>query len=197
MFLVLHGQTEWNRGGRVQGRSGFSAEQGRSQALKVAQILRERIAPAAGCEIVSSPLGRTQETARIIASALGFEVRATRTDALLQEISLGQWEGQTREQVNSRWPANTAGSDRYNWYFRSPDGESHGDVSRRLRKWLASNPNHDNLVVVTHGVASRVLRGLYAGLASDDALRLEVVRDAVFQLANGRIVKLVAGNDEA
>ena len=164
------------------------------QALTVAQILRERIIPAVGCEIVSSPLGRTLETARIISSALGFDVTAIRTDELLQEIYLGQWEGQTREQVHSSWPVCMAGSDRYNWYFRSPDGESYDDISKRIRKWLVSNPSHDDLVVVTHGIASRVLRGIYGGLANDDALRLEVVRDAVFQLSNGRMVKLVAEN---
>jgi probable phosphoglycerate mutase len=198
MFLVLHGQTEWNRDGRVQGHSDSPLiEHGRRQALTVAQILRDRNIPAGACGIVCSPLGRTQETARIIASELGFDIAAIRKEELLKEISLGQWEGHTNAQVHSRWPDNMAGSDRYNWYFRSPDGETHDDVSKRLRKWLVANPDHNNLVVVTHGVASRILRGLYGGLTFEDALRLEVVRDAVFQLSNGRIAKLVAVNGES
>jgi broad specificity phosphatase PhoE len=198
MFLVLHGQTEWNRDGRVQGHSDSPlTEHGRHQALTAARILRDRNLPAGGLEIVCSPLGRTQETARIIASELGFDVAAIREEKLLKEISLGRWEGHTNAQVHSLWPDDMAGSDRYNWFFRSPDGETYDDVSKRLRKWLEANPNHDNLVVVTHGVASRILRGLYGGLAFEDAIRLEVARDAVFQLSNGRITKLVAVNGES
>jgi len=48
---------------------------------------------------------------------------------------------------------------------------------------------------VTHGIASRVLRGLYAGLSIEDALRSEVARDAIFRLANGEIEKLSAETD--
>jgi broad specificity phosphatase PhoE len=70
---------------------------------------------------------------------------------------LGQWETHTYAEVHSGWPDNIAGSNRYNWYFRSPDGETNNDVSKRLRKWLKANADHDNLIVVTHGVASRML----------------------------------------
>jgi probable phosphoglycerate mutase len=192
MFVALHGQTEWNREGRVQG--GLDSpltEHGRRQAVTAGRILGDQLAPGT-FEMVCSPLGRTLETARIIATELGFDVSAIRTDERLKEVSLGQWEGHTHAEVQVRWPDSIAGSNRYNWFFRSPDGETHDEVATRLKGWLKAHAHRDTLVVVTHGIASRVLRGLYGGLAMEDALQLEVARDAVFRLADGRIAKLAA-----
>lgn len=191
MFVVLHGQTEWNRDGRVQGLSDSPlTEHGRRQALTVAYILRDRDVTPAAHKIYCSPLGRTVETARIIASELGFDPATIRTEALLREVSLGSWEGHNHTEVQTRWPDRLTGSDRYDWYFHSPDGETHYDVTKRIQQWLEANADHDHLVVVTHGVASRVLRGLYLGCNYKDSLRLEVTRDAVFQLSDGRVTKL-------
>ena len=193
MFLVLHGQTEWNRDGRVQGHLDSPlTEDGRRQAVKAADILQgQNIVPGA-CAIVCSPIGRTRETARIIGTELGFDISTIRSDERLKEVSLGQWEGHTYSEVEELWPDKIAGSNRYNWYFRSPDGESYDDVAIRLGGWLKAHAERDELIVVTHGIASRVLRGLYVGLALEDALQLEVARDVVFQLSGGGVTKLAA-----
>jgi len=134
MFVVLHGQTEWNREGRVQGRLDSPlAEHGRRQAVTAARILGDQNLVPGTHEIVCSPLGRTRETARIIARELGFDISAIRTEERLKEVAFGQWEGHTHAQVQARWPDRIAG---------------------------------------------------------EDALQLEVARDAVFRLADGRIAKL-------
>jgi probable phosphoglycerate mutase len=198
MFLALHGQTKWNRDGRVQGQLDSPlTEHGRSQAVTAARILRSQDLVPGTFEIVCSPLGRTRETARIIAAELGFDISAIRSDERLREVSLGQWDGHTRPEVEAGWPESLAGSNRYDWFFRSPDGETHDDVAQRLGGWLEAHTHHDRLVVVTHGIASRVLRGLYGRLSIEDALRSEVARDAIFRLANGQIEKLSAGADQA
>jgi broad specificity phosphatase PhoE len=46
------------------------------------------------------------------------------------------------------------------------------------------------LIIVAHGVVSRVLRGLYAGLPRDAALSLPVPQDRIFRLSEGRIEEL-------
>jgi probable phosphoglycerate mutase len=197
MFLALHGQTEWNRDGRVQGQLDSPlTEHGRRQAVTAAGILAGQNLVPGTFEIVCSPLGRTRETARIIAAELGFDISAIRSDDRLREVSLGQWDGHTRAEIEARRPESLAGSDRYDWFFRSPDGETHDDVARRLAGWLEAQAHHDRLVIVTHGIASRILRGLYARLSIEDALRSEVARDAIFRLANGRIEKLNARTDQ-
>ena len=198
MFLALHGQTEWNRDGRVQGHLDSPlTEHGRRQAVTAARILAGQHLVPGTFEIACSPLGRTRETARIIATKLGFDPSAIRSDERLREVSLGQWEGHTHAELEARWPESMAGSNRYNWFFRSPDGETYDDIARRLGGWLEAHAHHDRLVIVTHGIASRVLRGLYGRLSIEDALRSEVSRDAVFRLANGQIEKLISVTDQA
>src|SRR5438132_5986301 len=105
MFLALHGQTEWNRDGRVQGQLDSPlTEHGRRQAVTAARILGGQNLVSGTFEIVCSPLGRTRETARIIAAELGFDVSAIRSDERLREVSLGQWDGHTRAEIEARWP---------------------------------------------------------------------------------------------
>jgi broad specificity phosphatase PhoE len=191
VFVVLHGQTEWNREGRLQGHADSSlTEVGRDQARAVARTLRARGVGSNTYRIVCSPLGRTRETARIIADDLGFDAAAISDEPLLKEVSVGSWEGLTRAQVEAIWPQQISGSSPHNWCFRSPDGETYADLAARLSRWLASNPYHDDLVVVTHGVASRVLRGPYGNYATDEALRFEINRADVLHLTNGHVVTI-------
>jgi broad specificity phosphatase PhoE len=194
MFVVLHGQTEWNAHGRVQGHLNSElTELGRQQAATVGRILRGRSVSG----IVSSPLGRTLETARIVAVELGLDAQTIRQEDLLKEVFLGQWEGLTFAEIEARWPERLVGADRHDWYFRSPDGESYSDIAARLGAWLSSNVGQEDLVIVTHGIASRVLRGLYEKLSVKDALQLEIARDAVTHLDGGRALKLVEADASA
>ena len=53
----------------------------------------------------------------------------------------------------------------------------------RLDGWIASLTGPT--IAVTHGLASRILRGLYTGLDREMALSLPVPQDGLFQLAGG------------
>jgi len=193
MFLVLHGQTEWNAQGRVQGHLNSPlTDLGRQQAATAGRTLLERLPRLDSVPIISSPLGRTMETAQIVAATLGHDARTIQKNELLKEIFLGQWEGLTHTEVVERWPDRLAGTNRHDWYFRSPDGESYADIAARLGAWLKSCAPDDDFIVVTHGVASRVLRGLYEGLAVEAALQLEIARDSVLQMTGGRVTRLAA-----
>jgi broad specificity phosphatase PhoE len=191
LYLTLHGETEWNLERRFQGQldsplTGHGVE----QAHRMGVTLRALLGDSAGWAVVSSPLGRARRTAEIICQALGIETRQIETDARLAEINLGSWAGMTRDEVEARWPRPLDGAGRYDWYFRSPDGETHHDVTARVRQWLADTAQRDRMIAVSHGVTSRVLRGLYAGIAESEALTLEVSRDVVFRLHDGSIDRI-------
>ena len=187
MFLVLHGQTEWNRDGRLQGRgdSALTAD-GVRQVARSAAILRVHLAGPA--RIVASPLGRTRATAQLLADALG--VRDVATDDRLKELHMGAWEGLTRLDIEQGWPTRAAMGGKSGWFFHAPDGETYAALAARVSGWLAEQHAHDDLIVVSHGLTGRVLRGLYAGLSPEESFALEVARDAPFHLAGGRIAKL-------
>jgi probable phosphoglycerate mutase len=195
IYLIRHGQTEFNREQRYQGAADSPLTAlGRAQARAVGLRLAELVAPAT--PIVASPLGRAAATAQIIRETAGL-TGAVAFDARIAEISMGRWDGLTRPEVEAQGPGFSF--DPYpppDWFMRSPDGETYMAFAGRLGDWLAAHGNApDDLVVVSHGVASKVLRGLYLGLGQDEALIQPTPQDAFFVLAGGRIERIACELD--
>jgi broad specificity phosphatase PhoE len=188
LLLVRHGETEWNVQRRYQGRSDSPlTATGVAQAHAIGRLLAQLPEAAAG-PIVASPLGRARRTAEIIrkhlASAAPFQI-----DERLRELSLGSWDGLTYAEIAARSPGVFDGRGRYEWYFRSPDGEPYDAFAARLGDWLREQ-NAASAIVVTHGIVTRLLRGLYAGLPRAAALMLPVPQDRVFRLSGGAVDQL-------
>ncbi|WP_338654615.1 histidine phosphatase family protein [Lysinibacillus sp. Y5S-8] len=72
-------------------------------------------------------------------------------------------------------------TDAFNWYFRAPNGESYETVVRRLIPWLDGIQQFPKVIIVSHGLTGRILRGVYAGLNKEEALKLEVSQDILFK----------------
>ena len=187
ILLVRHGETEWNLARRYQGWSDSPlTPRGIAQAEAIGRRLRG-LPEAAAAAIVASPIGRARRTAEIIGECLG-RTAPPRLDDRLREISLGSWDGLDRREIRARM------ADRFEdfeWYFRTPDGETYEGFSGRLAAWLAE-PRDGPVIVVAHGVVTRVLRGLYAGLHRAEALSLPVPQDRIFRLAGGTIEEIAA-----
>ncbi len=190
IFLVRHGETEWNRVGRYQGRFDSPLTPlGIAQAEAIGRRLRT-LPETAGAAIVASPIGRARRTAEIIAECLGCR-EMPRLDERLREISLGSWDGLDRDAVRALAPDIFHGEGRHEWYFRTPDGERYDGFAGRIAAWLAEQ-GAAPVIVVCHGVVTRVLRGLYAGLPREAALRLPVPQDRIWRLAGGGIDEIAA-----
>lgn len=195
IYLTLHGETEWNREHRFQGRLDSPlTPMGIDQAAQMGATLGALITKQDGWEVISSTLPRARTTAGIICNELGIKPESMELDARLAEIDVGSWSGLTREEIDRRWPGALDGFNRYDWIFQSPDGESLEDLSRRLEAWLYDTRKRPQLIVVAHGIVSRILRGLYAGLPRDEMLALEISRTAVFRLTAGKIERIDCGN---
>lgn len=188
LYLVRHGQTQFNLARRYQGAldSPLTAL-GVEQAGRMGAVLATLVPP--GTPMVCSPLGRARHTAEIIMRTAGLA--APTLDSRLAEISLGAWDGMTDEDIDFTFPGARDGTSRWDWHFASPDGERYEAMAARLGDWLAeATASEGPLVAVSHGMAGRVLRGLYADLNRDEALKLDVPQDAVFRLAEGRIERI-------
>ena len=97
--LTRHGQTEWNAQNRFQGSSDVPLnDAGRMQAQESAGRFGEGEWDA----IVSSPLARACETARIVAQLTGVPMRGTYADLI--ERDYGDAEGHDADAVHERWP---------------------------------------------------------------------------------------------
>lgn len=182
IYLVRHGETEWNVAGRFQGRlDSRLTEKGVTQA----EAYGRRLA-AIAAEIdmlVASPLGRVRETTSIIKSFGKFP--ETRWEPRIAEVSVGSWDGLTHLDIDSQWPGRLDETTPFDWFFRSPDGESYDVAMARVRQWLDSAQGI--VLAVSHGLIGRLIRGAYLNLSKDDALCLPVPQDIIWRLAKGSV----------
>jgi broad specificity phosphatase PhoE len=186
IYLVRHGQTEFNLARRYQG--GLDSPltpEGQLQARRIGDLLRDLLPSGDGWELVASPQGRARRTAEIINAALDLPVTH---DERLREISLGDWDGLLIDEVRHKLPP---GAGLWERQLHAPGGESFEAISTRIADWLAEvDGSGRRIVAVSHGMAGRVLRGLYGGFSRQAMLELDVPQDAVFRLADGRIERI-------
>lgn len=196
IYLLRHGETEWNREGRLQGHGDSPlTERGLSQAVAMGGALRREIGDEdlAGFTLVSSPLGRTLATARCVAAVTGHNPAEIVEDPRLREHGFGAWEGEIYREVEQIHPEAWRAREADRWHYQVPGGESGALVAARIGAWLAEQSEEARLIVVSHGFAGRVLRGLYSGATPEEMLALPEPQDAVFRLSNGEIVSIPAG----
>ncbi|MCA1408960.1 histidine phosphatase family protein [Ensifer sp. IC3342] len=177
-----HGETVWNTLGRFQGQKDSPLTQrGIEQADIVAGLLRKEISDNEQFfEMHVSPLGRTRETADRMQRVLPL---ARREDARLMEVSVGSWDGLTMFEIDNEFPGMLDGSDAFDWYFRSPDGESFDAACRRAMSWIADVQGPT--VAISHGLFGRLVRGVYSGLSRREMLDLPVPQDGFYRLHEG------------
>ncbi|QTX33466.1 histidine phosphatase family protein [Aminithiophilus ramosus] len=153
LFIVRHGETDWNVTGRFQGRNDIALnDRGLEQARRLAGALEK----VPFDRLWSSPLSRALETARAVALLQGKSVEI---DEGLTEISHGEWEGLDGAEVERRWPGDLARWHGTPHLLAMPGGESLLDVQRRsveaLDRVVAAGG--ENVLVAAHDAVIKVL----------------------------------------
>ena len=154
IFLIRHGATVLTREDRFAGATDVQlSDEGREQARRLA--LRLRDVPVAA--VYASPLGRTVETASILAAP---HRRKVQMRPGLREISHGRWEQMTREEVEKKFPEEAASWEKDPYTFAPEDGESGLAVTARalpiLMDIVREHPS-ENVLVVSHKATIRLL----------------------------------------
>jgi broad specificity phosphatase PhoE len=167
LWLVRHGQTDWNRTGRWQGQTPFAPglnETGRAQVLSIRDDLKDVTLSA----IYSSDLLRARQTAELIAEPLGLTVTL---EPRLREIDLGVWEGMPSEEIETNYSQELAERARNPLYSRAPNGESPQDVAKRVLATvdeIASKHRDKSVLIVSHGIALAIIICSAEGFRMDD-----------------------------
>jgi len=158
------------------------------QARRLGRLLGPLIPP--GSRIIASPLGRALQTAELIREEAQFQGKVIH-DERLAEVSLGEWEGMLKADIRAMYPWFDDEQRQWDWFFSAPGGESYEAIVHRLSGWLDEVRAHPGATIaVSHGVAGRILRGLFLNLPRDEALRLEIPQDACFRLSGGSIERM-------
>ena len=154
VFMVRHGSTVLTAEDRFAGSTDVElSDEGRQQARQLAQRLeREKISA-----VYASPMGRTMETAQILAAPHHLDVQVR--DGL-REISHGRWEQMTRREVEQKFPDEAADWERDPYTFAPQGGESGLAVTARalpvLIDLVRNHPGHC-ILIVSHKATIRLL----------------------------------------
>ena len=182
IYLVRHGQSEWNLLRRTQGHIQHPAltELGRRQAAAAARTIRRdcELSGRRARSVVSSDLARAVQTAEIIAGALGIPLSV---DRRWREQGLGRLQGMGYDATFAALAAGPVGPD-----VPIGGGESARQVTDRVAAALSGLDPAEVTVVVTHGDTIRCLLAHVAGAAPEEAVSEPVPNGTVLALGTGR-----------
>lgn len=154
VIFIRHGQTEWNVNGRYQGQSDVQlTAAGKEQAAKLAEHFPVKEIDA----VYASDLNRAMVTAEAVAGRFGLSVQA---EPAFREISFGEWEGLTYEQIVAKWPEAMGNFLQHPDILEIPGGETFPAVQKRAvarLEELVAKHEGQTIAIVAHGAVLRTL----------------------------------------
>jgi probable phosphoglycerate mutase len=173
VLLVRHGDTEWSRSGQHTSRTDLPLlDEGRAAA----EALGRRLAARSFALVLSSPLTRALDTARLAGLADDAEI----TEDLV-ELGYGDYEGLTTPDIRTERP----GWDL--WKDGSPNGEALEDARERVDRVIARAAEADgDVAIFAHGHILRVLGARWIGLPPEAAATLALSTAALCDLGYER-----------
>lgn len=193
IYLIRHGEV-FERGSpkRYLGVTDIPlTEEGRHTAERTAALLAGRCGSGGGESVkrilVTSPLARCRETARILKEAVRFD--EIYEDAMFAEIDLGDWEMKEISEIRKAFPDEYAGRGKDIENYRTPGGETFREAAERFRaaleRWTerAGAEGAGELFIVTHRGVMLSGIGLMSGVPIGEMLRAELPYGGVIENA--------------
>ncbi|MEQ8859847.1 MAG: histidine phosphatase family protein [Pseudomonadales bacterium] len=182
LYILRHGQTEWNVGLRMQGRRDSAlTELGRVQA----DLHGRTLARHGGVDrLYASPLGRTRDTAALVNAHLDVPVSYRHE---LVERDCGDWSGLTLQVIETAYPDEWRARSDDPYFHRPPAGENLEDMEARvgdLIDALLEAPER-RIALVTHGVMSRVIIKRLLDLEPRDAVDVRHPNELFYRVTVG------------
>ena len=187
LYYVRHGETDFNRQGRLQGRRDTVLNaHGRQQAAECGVLLRDLFARdhrrPQDFKYVASPLKRARETMEIVRATLGLQPHDYKVDARLIEIAYGEWEGLTLQEIETQNASVLSARERDKWDFAPPGGESYRELADRIGKWYGSLTADS--VVAAHGGGVRALMAILNIVSEEQATRAQIEQGVIYVFAD-------------
>lgn len=168
LALLRHAPTAWNREGRIQGRTDIPLDAAARSALGPLRLPE----PWPDARLVSSPLSRAMETARLVADRDPEPIEA------LREMDWGAWEGAFGADLKADPTSGFRDIEDWGHDFCPPSGEPLSAFQRRVLNW-AETLDQDTLAVCHIGVM-RALLARATGWRFDGPCPFRVKRNRLF-----------------
>lgn len=161
LYLIRHGQTDWNLEGKYTGQSDIPLnDTGRAQA----RLAADEAHHSPPSVIISSDLIRAVETAEIVAAGWRYS-KHIQKDRRLREINQGVWEGMHFNDIKKKFAAEFAAREANPLGVSAPGGETVGEVKERVvaavREICGRYPDQ-TVALVAHGLALAIVRAWLA-----------------------------------
>lgn len=194
LYIVRHGETEWNAAGRIQGRlDSRLTEKGR----RYAAMLGEKLQETEFIRIISSPSSRALQTAKLIKGDRDIPVFQ---DERIMEMALGPWQGMTLSEIQLQYPKE------YEWFTTRPElyqiigAESFFDMKKRAEDFLSelqNSPFSGNLLIVTHGLFIKILLAVVKGIEIKEIWKEKTVEGTSLSIIkiDGEDISMIVEDD--
>jgi probable phosphoglycerate mutase len=169
VYLVRHGETEWSRSGLHTSRTDIPLiEEGEARA----RALGERLAERRFALVMSSPLRRALDTARLAGLADDVET----TDDLV-EFGYGEYEGRTTPEIRAERPGWSL------WTDGAPGGEPLAEAAERVDRVIErAVAAGGDVALFAHGHILRILGARWVGLPPENAASLALSTGSLCEL---------------
>lgn len=190
VYLVRHGETEWNAARKIQGQSDSPLT---SKGIFQAQQVAQRVRHEGITHVIASDLGRTRATAQIIADVCGCEVKV---EPRLRELHMGVLEERDLDALSADEEAWRKQMVDGSPNGRIPQGESMTELATRMRAALDSCldlPAGSKPLLVSHGIALGCLISTILGLAPYAERRLRLRNCSISRVDHQESAWLASG----
>ena len=187
LILVRHGESEWNRAGRIQGQINSPlTDLGINQAKAIRDYL-SGILLNQQLEIYTSPLDRALQTAEIIAQGIDYPSRKIIIEERLNDFNLGEISGTFGwDKVAEIFPEQAQLRLQDPMRFHPSGGESGAEFEARLRSLLEDLMDDGTLkLMVSHGIVNKFIRGILKNLSGKEMVELGESQNTIYRLEQG------------
>jgi probable phosphoglycerate mutase len=189
LFLIRHGQTDWNIEGKIQGSVDIELNE---TGIKQAEELSHKVLVAGYkfSKIYSSPQKRAFKTAEILSEA-------TKVDYIsitgLEEINLGEWEGLSWTEVKEKYP-----TEYEEWYInrrytKPPKGEAYEDMLQRVLKSIYKiiNENSEDVVIVTHSAVIMCIQCYMTNTPFNEMMKFKADNTSITEINSDLLMNIL------
>ena len=187
LILVRHGESEWNRAGRIQGQVNSPlTDLGIDQAKAIRDHL-SGILLNQELEIYTSPLDRAIQTAEIIAQGIDHPSSKIIIEERLNDFSLGEISGTFGwDKVAEIFPEQAKLRLEDPMRFHPSGGESGAEFEARLRSLLEDLMDESSLkLMVSHGIVNKFIRGILKNISGKEMVQLGESQNTIYRLEEG------------